>query len=177
MILADKKKKSNIAEYIIHMYQTEDLIRVFECDIEKIKEYVIKHIPEDDSSKEDMAIWYSDLLSKMTQQGILKEGHLQEINEIVVELELLKEQLLISDNEFKRKYDEAKSDITEMKSLSNGLISSDVQVCLNGIYGLLIAKINGREIPKEFQAALDKFGNVLSHLSFRYSQEDYLTNN
>ncbi|MEQ9168646.1 MAG: DUF4924 family protein, partial [Fulvivirga sp.] len=34
MNIAEHKKQNNIVEYIIHMYQTEDLIRVFDMDIE-----------------------------------------------------------------------------------------------------------------------------------------------
>lgn len=177
MTIVEKKKQNNIAEYIIHMYQTEDLIRVFDCDIDKIRQYVISHIPEEDSSKEEISGWYSNILSQMKDQQILKEGHLSEVQGIVAELEAIKENLLDTDNEFITKYKSAQADIDEMRSLSKGAVKGDVQICLNGIYGLLLAKINGREVPKEFQAALEKFGDVLSYLSYKYNQEGYLSKN
>ena len=52
MLLADKKKKENISEYIIYMYQTELLIRNFEFDIDKIKVHVFGNIPDRKMSPE-----------------------------------------------------------------------------------------------------------------------------
>jgi len=37
MFIAQKLKQSNIAEYLIYMWQIEDLIRAAECDIDKLK--------------------------------------------------------------------------------------------------------------------------------------------
>lgn len=177
MTIAERKKQNNIAEYIIHLYQTEDLIRAFECDIEKVREYVIKHIPQDNSSKEEISDWYEEILTKMKKQDILQQGHLNEVNDLVNQLDLLKGQLLEGDEDFKKKYREAKPHIDEMIKLSKGTIESEVQICLNGIYGLLLAKINGREVPEEIQPALDHFGNVLSYLSYKYNQEGFLSKN
>lgn len=177
MTIAESKKQNNIAEYIIHLYQTEDLIRAFECDIEKVREYVIKHIPKDADSKEEISIWYEEVLTKMEEQNILKNGHLNEANILVNELNELKNQLLKNDNDFKKIYKEAKPHINEMLALSEGAINNEIQICLNGIYGLLLAKINGRDVPEEIQPALDHFGNVLSYLSYKYNQEGYLSKN
>ena len=58
MNIADKKKQNNIAEYIIYMYQTEDLIRAFDCDMEQIRAYVLKHIPQAAEDKEALLNWY-----------------------------------------------------------------------------------------------------------------------
>lgn len=37
MIIASRKRKENIAEYILYMWQIEDIIRANSCDIEQIK--------------------------------------------------------------------------------------------------------------------------------------------
>ena len=36
MLLAQQKQKENIAEYIIYMYQMEDIVRAFQFDLDKI---------------------------------------------------------------------------------------------------------------------------------------------
>lgn len=177
MTIAERKKQTNIAEYIIHMYQSEDLIRAFECDMEKIEEYVLKHIPENSQSKNELTQWYSNLLDRMNKENILDKGHLKELHDIVFKLEELKDSLINSDAEFAIIYNDASASINEMLSLAEGKIKSEIQICLNGIYGLLIAKINGREVPDDFKNSIEHFGNVLSYLSYKYNQKDYLTNN
>ena len=37
MIIASQKKKENIAEYLLYMWQIEDLIRVYKLDIDAIQ--------------------------------------------------------------------------------------------------------------------------------------------
>ena len=47
MLIAAKKKEENIAEYILYMYQIEDIIRSFQFDIERIMdEYVRQQLPD-----------------------------------------------------------------------------------------------------------------------------------
>ena len=41
MYIASAKRKENIAEYLLYMWQIEDIIRAYGLDIEKIKESVI----------------------------------------------------------------------------------------------------------------------------------------
>lgn len=177
MTIAERKKQNNIAEYIIHMYQSEDLIRAFECDMEKMKEYVLKHIPGSDEEKSELTDWYSNLLDNMKKEGILEKGHLNETQKIIGQLDQLKSKLNENDEEFGKIYNEAEAAIKEMLELAEGKITSEVQICINGVYGLLLAKINGREVPDEFKASLEHFGNVLSYLSYKYNQGEYLKDN
>jgi hypothetical protein len=177
MRIDETKKQTNIAEYIIHMYQTEDLIRAFDFDIELIKEYVIKHIPENEESKTEMADWYVKIISQIKAQGIEKGGHLSEIQKLVKEIDAYKDKLLTGDKDFEAIYSSAKPSIEEFIKLSEGTIESEIQICLNGVYGLLLARLNGREIPEEIMPALDHFGNVLSYLSYKYKQEEFLSDN
>ena len=41
MIISREKRKENIAEYLLYMWQIEDLIRGCELDLDKIKNSVI----------------------------------------------------------------------------------------------------------------------------------------
>ncbi|HNP18098.1 MAG TPA: DUF4924 family protein [Fulvivirga sp.] len=177
MNIANRKKQNNIAEYIIHMYQTEDLIRAFEFDIEKIKEFVIKNIPENEDSKADLAAWYEAQLNAIKSQGIEKSGHLKELNEIVAELNSLKDKLIKTDETFNKTYQSAKPFIDKSIGLSKGQITDEIQICLNGIYGLLLLRMNGQHVPNELMESLNHFGDVLSYLSYKYKQGQFLQDN
>ena len=65
MIIASQKRKENIAEYLLYMWQIEDIIRANKLDIDKIKESVISRYPADDKTLSDMAEWYESLIDMM----------------------------------------------------------------------------------------------------------------
>lgn len=175
MNLAESKKRNNISEYIIHLYQTEDLIRVYDFDMEKIEEYVIKHIPVED--KTEVKRWYAKIADDMKSQGIEEKGHLKEVQEIALELSDLKNELLKEDEDFKKTYEDSLPHIQKSMELSHGLVQDEVQACLNGVYGLLLLRMNGKKVPEELMESINAFGNVLSYLSYKYKQRHYLNEN
>lgn len=172
MNIAERKKKNNISEYIIHMYQTEDLIRVFDFDMAQISEYVIKHIPAEGDEKENITQWYAGILKKMEAEGIKEQGHLNEVQHYVTELAALMEDLKKSDEAFKEIYKKAKPHIADSIEYSGGIVKEEVQACLNGIYGLLLARMNGRTVPDDLMIGINTFGDVLSYLSYKYNERN-----
>ena len=61
MFIARQKRKENIAEYLLYMWQMEDLIRSFKCDIEAIDKYIISQFPEAQRAEERE--WIEGLVS------------------------------------------------------------------------------------------------------------------
>ena len=49
MIIASQKKKENIAEYLLYMWQIEDIIRAYGLDIDQIQKHIINsyYFPEE----------------------------------------------------------------------------------------------------------------------------------
>ena len=45
MFISQQLKQKNIAEYLIYMWQVEDLIRANGCDLERIKASVVANYP------------------------------------------------------------------------------------------------------------------------------------
>ena len=77
MIIASQKRKENIAEYLLYMWQIEDIIRANDLDIDKIQHNVIDKYQLDDSLKAQMKEWYESLIDMMRREGVEKSGHLQ----------------------------------------------------------------------------------------------------
>ena len=57
MIISREKRKENIAEYLLYMWQIEDLIRGCELDLDKIKNSVIDKYTLPDEEKKKMEEW------------------------------------------------------------------------------------------------------------------------
>lgn len=167
--VAEKKKSQNIGEYLIYMYQMEDLIRSFQGNMDEIRQYVISHYPVADEEKDKIFGWFASLRDQMEKENILEKGHLQELHLLVEELLKIHYQVLKTDPDYFQLYTQAKPHIMDAVLASQGLSpGNEIQICLNGIYGLLLCRLLGKKVDESQLEAADSFGNVLSMLSHYY---------
>ncbi len=59
MKIAQQLKEKNIAEYLIYMWQVEDLLRANGCDIDRIRQNIILRYPEEE--RPALEEWYGNL--------------------------------------------------------------------------------------------------------------------
>lgn len=85
MFISQQLRKKSIAEYVLYMWQVEDLIRAYGCSLSRIKnEYVSQFSDYTDEQRSELVDWYGDLIRMINQEGKREKGHLQ-INQIVVQ--------------------------------------------------------------------------------------------
>lgn len=172
MVLADKKKAENISEYIIYMYQTELLVRSVELDIEKVKTGVIASIPKGNTDKEALETWYRQVIDRMKTEGLENEGHLNSVQDEVGKLSDLSVKLLSENENYRHVFNAARPAIRASIISSNGLVNDPIQACFNGVFGLLLNRMNGIEVTQEQLDMVEQFGNILSYLSFYYKSAE-----
>ena len=96
MIIAKQKRKENIAEYLLYMWQVEDLIRANHFDIDSIRRTVISQYDQPDEVKEEIARWYEELIEMMRSEGVMEKGHIQLNKNVIITLTDLHPRLLKS---------------------------------------------------------------------------------
>ena len=99
MIIAKRKRKENIAEYLLYMWQVEDLIRANRFDMDSIRRTVIAHYAQPASVKEEIAQWYQELIDMMRSEGVMEKGHIQLNKNVIIALTDLHLRLLRSTKE------------------------------------------------------------------------------
>lgn len=167
--VAENKKSQNIAEYIIYMYQMEDLIRSYQGNPEEIKKYVVEKYPVSEEEKKEISNWYLGLLDRMKAEQILENGHLEELHKLVGELAKIHWNLLKTDGKYFEAYSKVKPFILEAVMQAEGKeLGNEIQICLNGIYGLLLCRLLGKKVSDEQMKSAEAFGTVLSYLSRYY---------
>ncbi len=170
--VAESKKSQNIAEYIIYLYQQEDLIRSFQGNLEEIKQYVVAHFPVSDREKEGIFHWYQDFRNQMKKEGIQENGHLEESQKLVQELSQIHWQLVKTDKTYFETYQKAKPYILQaVKDAEGQNLGNEIQICLNGVYGLLLCRLLGKKVSDVQVKSAEAFGEVLSLLNLVYQQE------
>ena len=83
MFVAKELRKNSIAEYLLYMWQMEDLIRVYGCSLPVIKREYINKFDFTEEQKEEELDWIGNLIRMMNEEGKREYGHLQ-INEVLL---------------------------------------------------------------------------------------------
>ena len=171
MIVAKEKLKSNIAEYILYMWQVEDIIRACNFDIKIIEKSIIAQMKLERLVAEETRIWYEDLAERMDQEGIKAKGHLGFVNQKIDELQLYHNKLIEDDQKYKELFNWAKSGIDDLALKSKMDNKSVIMICFTGLYGLLVLRLRKKVISEETSHAISLISNMIAYLTARYMKQ------
>ena len=170
MITAQQKRKENIAEYILYMFQIEDLIRAFQFDLKKIDNQLVSQYRVEENKRAEILNWYKNLCAMMQKEGIQEKGHLQFLLNQVNDLNELHLKLMETriNNEYSVVFQSVSGLITEL-NLKGNSVKNDLQISLDAIYGYLLLKIQQKNVTAETTDAIKRLSNWLGLLSKLYS--------
>lgn len=173
MLIAQKLRKENIAEYLLYMWQVEDIIRAYGCSLSRIKnEYISRFQIEDLETYEEMVDWYGNLIRMMNQEGKREKGHLT-INEILVkDLNDLSAQLLASPKFpfYNAEYYKVLPFIVELRNKGDKDVN-EIATCLNALYGVMLLRLQQKEVSMQTQTAVNEITTFIGMLSDYYKTD------
>ena len=172
MIIAQEKRKTNIAEFILYMWQVEDLIRASKFNFSHIDKTVISKFSLPDETLNEIRSWYANMFTLMIDENIQERGHMSFLTNLIRELNDLHLRLLQSADEKKYQeiYQEASENIKTFKQKSPETYASEIEVCLTGLYGYLMLRLTQSEVSAETKVAMSSFSNLLAALSTRFRE-------
>lgn len=174
MLVARKKRKENIAEYLLYMFQIEDLIRAFKFDIDEIDRSLVSQYDEDYETKREIREWYKSIATMMKENNLESSGHIPLIQGLInsvndIHLDLLQNK---KEKEYTDLYNQSKAAIEELRVRSGDPEKNDVEICFNGLYGLLMLKIQKKEINPETEKAFENISKMLAVLSHYFHEQE-----
>lgn len=172
MLHARQKKEENIAEYMLYMYQIEDVIRMYHFDVDRIVDEFVRPQLPDASFLEQYRDWYRNLVDEMQSERITETGHLMRLKEILVELSYLHNTLLnvVNDEKYQALYTAASPHIEAFRERSNLKDRNHVEICFQALYMKLLLRLQKKEISAETEEAFDNMRVLLAYLSKAYHQ-------
>ena len=178
MYIASQKRKENIAEYLLYMWQIEDMIRANGLDIDRIKANIIDKTSLTDGQKTQLAEWYESLIDMMRREGVEHSGHLQLNKNVVIQLVQLHDALLKDPRfgEYTKEFYNTLPYIVELRAKAGEQKAGEIETCFNALYGMLMLRLQGKEIGKDTLEAIkqiSRFIALLAH-SFRLDDNDEL---
>ncbi len=169
MQVAEQKLNENIAEYILYMYQIEDVIRAYQLNLDAIiTNYVQPQLP-DTSFINQYREWYASLIEQMKLQKIEKAGHLLSTQDVLVELSYLHNTMISMENpKYSGVFSHAAKYIEEFQAKSNLKEKNHIEVAFHAMYMKLLLKLQKKEISAETEEAFDSMRIMLAYLSKAY---------
>ena len=174
MITASAKKKENIAEYLLYMWQIEDLIRANNLDIDKIQTNIIdKYKDLSEEQRKEMRDWYESLIDMMRREDVKEYGHLQINKNVIIALDDLNRRLLADSKyaSYSAQYYHTLPLIVELRAKSGDNKSGEIETCFNALYGILLLRLQGKEISEETLQAASQISKFLAVLAMYYKKD------
>ena len=173
MYISQELRKSNIAEYLLYMWQIEDTIRAFDCSLSRIRHEYIDRFDYTEEQKEEEADWFGDLIRMMNEEGCRERGHLQ-INRVTLQqLVDLHAQLLDSSKFpfYQAEYYKVLPYIVELRNKGAHREENEIETCLNSLYGVMMLRLQKKEITPDTQHAVKEITTLIGMLSDYYKKD------
>ena len=172
MYIAQQLRKNNIAEYLLYMWQVEDLLRAYECSLSRVRREYIDRFNYIDEQKEEMTDWYGDLIRMMNQEGCRQHGHLQ-INRVVMQQLVELNAQLLSSTKFPfytSEYYKVLPYIVELRKRGNAE-EPEIETCFNALYGTMMLRLQKKEISPDTSHAIKEITTFIGMLSDYYKKD------
>lgn len=172
MFISRKLRQENIAEYLLYMWQVEDIIRAFDCYMPALRREYISKFDCPDEDREDLEDWYSNLIRMMTEEGCRESGHLQINNVTLQELTELHVQLLDSPKFpfYSAEYYKVLPFIVELRNKGDKE-KGEIETCLDALYGVMMLRLQRQEISEDTLRAVKEITTFIGMLSDYYKKD------
>ena len=173
MIVQRELREKNIAEYLLYMWQVEDMIRAAGLDSDRLYDSVIKGSGQNDGVCRQWKQWYDDLIAMMRAEGKIERGHLQINENTLILLEELHKRVLDSgsQSEYRDLYYKALPFIVEFRARNHSLDEMELRDCFNMLYGVWILKVQGRAVSESTAQAVNAVSSFLGKLAMLYNED------
>lgn len=172
MFIAKSIREKSVVEYLLYMWQMEDLIRAYGCSLTRIRREYIDRFDYTDQQKDEEEDWFGDLIRMMNQEGKREKGHLG-INEVLLQdLGDLHVRLLQSTRfpYYSAEYYRVLPFIVELRQKGDKEIG-EVETCLNALYGVMLLRMRQKPISPETAHAIKAITTFLGMLSDYYIKD------
>lgn len=166
MYISQELRKKSIAEYLLYMWQVEDIIRAYDCSLTRLRREYISRFDYDDEQISELTDWYGNLVTMMNGEGKRESGHLQ-INQVVLQQMVELHAQLLESTKFPfytAQYYKVLPFIVELRNRGDKN-QNEIETCLNALYGTMMLRLQNREISPDTKHAITEITTFVGLLS------------
>lgn len=172
MFIAQKLKKQNIIEYLLYMWQIEDLIRALGLNMDKINQRIVEPYPVSSDEKKRLYEWFESLIDMMRAENVQEKGHLQLNKNVIIQLNDFHGEFMKSghDASYNAKFYQILPTLSQLRIKQTDADISDIELCFVFLYGIMVLRLNKKEISPDTQNAQAEISEFLALLNKYYQQ-------
>jgi len=170
MLIAQQKRQENIAEYLLYMWQVEDLLRACQLDDDKIDQLLVQRFSGVTDDLAPIRTWYLELRDMMLTEGKREAGHLQVNENILTDLTDLHLHLLKAGQDaiYTSCFYSTLPYIVELRGKEGEQKVGELETCFTALYGLLILRMQKREVSEQTHVAMQQISKFIALLTEKY---------
>lgn len=174
MFIASKKRKENIAEYILYMWQIEDIIRAYGLDIDRIDTNFIRPQNLRPEQAKNVREWFESLIDMMKQEGVVSAGHLQINRNVMMNLTDFHNSLLADDSHAKYRalFYSVLPLIVELRAKAGDNPAGEIETCFNLLYATLLLRLQKKDISKSTADAVTQISHFIATLTHLFHKDE-----
>ena len=145
MYIAQQKRHENIAEYILFLWQLEDLLRALKFSPEAIYTSLVQNSDYDEQTKQQIFMWYMSLAGLLREEGKEERGHLSHTLHLIGDMENLHLQLLELPigATYRTLWAPLKEELPRLRIVIARDGISDIELCFRALYATMLYRIKG----------------------------------
>lgn len=146
MLIALQKRRENIAEYILYLWQIEDLLRALQFSPEAIYSTLVEKIEgADEQQKENIFNWYMQIVELLRKEQKEEKGHLEHTHHLIADLHNLHLQLmkLPIGEHYRTTYSRLAMELPHLRTIIDNDDISDTELCFRALYATMLYRIKG----------------------------------
>lgn len=169
--IAQQKRQQNIAEYLLYMWQIEDLLRAYRFDLDKIEKEFLNAAENQHSNIAEETNWLANIITSMKKEGIEEKGHLSVVHKVIEDVTRFHEKLMAdeAETEYHEYYKMAQPNMAELNEKTPNT-TNEIEIALQALYGVMLLKLQNKEITKETQIGITALSNLLALLAKKFRE-------
>lgn len=172
MFIAQELRKKSIAEYLLYMWQVEDIIRAYGCSLPVIRKQYIDRFDYTDDQKAEELDWFGNLIRMINEEGKCESGHL-DINRVLLKDVSDLHRMLLQSSKFpiyNAEYYKVLPYIVELRNKGDKEVN-EIETCLDALYGVMMLRLQKKEITPETARAVQEISVFIGLLSDYYIKD------
>ncbi len=175
MDIAQAKRRENIAEYILYLWQVEDLLRALQFSPEAIYSQLVAPRAElTEEQKPAFLMWYLDIAGLLRQEGKEEKGHLEHTLHLIQDLHDLHLQLLklpVGEH-YRRTFANLEPELPRLRGVLGNPGMSDTELCFRALYATMLYRIQGQGDKTAVADTLEVVSPVIAELAAMYGKAE-----
>ena len=173
MDIAQSKRKENIAEYILYLWQIEDLLRALQFSPEAIYSQLVAPRQIEEEQKHVYLLWYMDIVNLLRKEGKEESGHLEHTLHLIGDMHNLHLQLMQNHvgEHYRTTFARLAPQLPMLRTLVKKEDVCDTEICFRALYAAMLYRIKGdKKRAEAINDTIELVSPVVAELAAMYGK-------